>query len=69
MTGGRASHIISHVVTTGDQAVQTVAFVGKLASQGKDRDRWTLSIPQNVSRLLPKDRVYEVTLRPMGTIS
>lgn len=53
----------------GDQPVQTVAFVGKLASQGKDRDRWTLSIPQNVSRLLPKDRVYEVTLRPLGTIA
>ena len=46
----------------------TVITEGYLISLGKDRDRWSVTLPQRAIQLLGKKTRYEVTLKPLGSI-
>ena len=47
----------------------TVITEGHLISLGKDRGRWSVTLPQGAIQLLGKKTRYEVTLKPLGSIS
>ena len=52
----------NHMVTN------DISFTGRLNSLGKERDRWCLVIPRNTAQMLPKNAIYQVTLRPIGSL-
>ena len=46
----------------------TVVAEGHLISLGKDRNRWSIAVPQQAIKFLGRNTIYEVTLKPLGSI-
>jgi len=46
----------------------TVVAKGHLISLGKDRNRWSIAVPQQAIKFLGRNTIYEVTLKPLGSI-
>ena len=46
----------------------TVIAEGHLISLGKERDRWGIAVPQQAIKFLGRNTIYEVTLKPLGSI-
>lgn len=59
-------HAVATLSTS--RATAEVGFTARLASLGKDRDRWCLVIPRTTAQMLPKNAIYQVTLRPIGSL-
>jgi len=46
----------------------TVVAEGHLISLGKERNRWSIAVPQQAIKFLGRNTIYEVTLKPLGSI-
>lgn len=47
---------------------RTVTMEGRLASLGREKDRWCVVLPSEVSKYLGKRTRYEITFKPLGSI-
>lgn len=62
-------HVVTPPPTLATAGAPTeVSFTGRVASLGRDRDRWCVVIPRTTAQLLDKRKIFQVTLRPIGSL-